>query len=259
MKVDLHNHTPLCKHAIDDPSEYIEAAIKARTQIFGFSDHAPMNYDKAYRMDFSQMNEYEKEIINLKEKYSDKIEILLGYEVDFLEGFVSELVLERNVDYLIGSVHFLGGWGFDNPEFIGEYKNKDIDKIWQDYFSHITKLAKFRKFDIVGHIDLLKIFKFLPKKDIRILAKEAFCEIKKSNLVIEINAAGFRKPICEQYPSVQLLQMAYELDIPISFGSDAHAKDQVGLNGEICEKIAKDIGYNKCASFKNRDRYFVNF
>ena len=53
--------------------------------------------------------------------------------------------------------------------------------------------------------------------------------------------------------------MAYELDIPISFGSDAHAKDQVGLNGEICEKIAKDIGYNKCAYFKNRDRYFVNF
>ena len=58
---------------------------------------------------------------------------------------------------------------------------------------------------------------------------------------------------------MQLLQMAYELDIPISFGSDAHAKDQVGLNGEICEKIAKDIGYNKCAYFKNRDRYFVNF
>ena len=120
-------------------------------------------------------------------------------------------------------------------------------------------MAKSGKFDIVGHLDLLKVFKFMPKTDVRLLAKDAIDAIKKANLTVEINAAGFRKPIGEQYPSVNLLEMIAEKDIPITFGSDAHAKDQVGLNGEKCEQIAINFGFSKCAVFKNRDREFVKF
>ncbi|MGB2553309.1 histidinol-phosphatase [Campylobacter sp. MOP51] len=259
MKVDLHNHTPLCKHAVDEPREYVLEAIKSGCSYFGFSDHAPMKFDEAYRMSFNQMEIYEREIFNLQDEFKDKIEILLGYEVDFLEGFMDERVLNRKVDYLIGSVHFINGWGFDNPEFIGEYKNKDIDKIWEDYFYCINALARSGKFDIVGHLDLIKVFKFLPKKDVRTIAKDALSAIKKANLVVEINAAGFRKPITEQYPSNLLLEELVNLDIAITFGSDAHAKDQVGLNGQKCEDIAKKFGFSKCACFKNRDKFMVEF
>ena len=84
-------------------------------------------------------------------------------------------------------------------------------------------MAKTGLFDIVGHLDLIKVFKFLPKKDIRLIAKETLHEIKKANLVLEINSAGIRKPIAETYPSIQLLEMAYEMGIDITFGSDAHS------------------------------------
>ncbi|MDO5045150.1 histidinol-phosphatase [Campylobacter sp.] len=259
MKVDLHNHTPLCKHAVDEPREYVLAAIKADSSYFGFSDHAPMKFDEAYRMSFDEMEIYEREILALKDEFKDKIEILLGYEVDFLEGFMDDRVLSRKVDYLIGSVHFINGWGFDNPEFIGEYKNKDIDKIWQDYFYCIEKMAKCTKFDILGHLDLIKVFKFMPKKDVRLIAKEALNAIKRANLTVEINAAGFRKPVAEQYPSNLLLEELVARDISITFGSDAHAKDQVGLNGQKCEDIAKKFGFSKCVCFKNRDKFTVEF
>ncbi|MGG7072907.1 histidinol-phosphatase [Campylobacter sp. 9BO] len=259
MKVDLHNHTTLCKHATKEQTEYIKQALSIGCEIYGISDHAPMDFDEAYRMSFDQMDEYENLVKNLQEIYKSDIKILLGYEVDFLDGFMDERVFARKVDYLIGSVHFIGGWGFDNPEFIGEYKNKDIDKIWQDYFLCIKKLAKCGKFDIVGHIDLMKIFKFLPKTDIRILAKDALNAIKKANLVVEINSAGLRKPVCEQYPSREILQMIYELDIPITFGSDAHAPEQVGFEGAKCENLAREIGFSKCAFFEQRDRHFVKF
>ena len=53
--------------------------------------------------------------------------------------------------------------------------------------------------------------------------------------------------------------MIAKKDIPITFGSDAHAKDQVGLNGEKCEQIARNLGFSKCTVFKNRDREFVKF
>lgn len=259
MIVDLHNHTPLCNHAFGTPQEYIEHAIQNGTQYFGFSDHAPMDYDPKYRMKFSQMYAYEESIKEVKERYKDDINILLAYEVDYLEGHMDKRVLNAKVDYLIGSVHFIGKWGFDNPEFIGNYKNQDIDKIWQEYFDAIEALAKSGLFDIVGHLDLIKVFNFLPKKDVRMIAKNALQAIKKSNMVIELNMAGLRKPTGEIYPSTSLLESISELEIPITFSSDAHAPDQVGLYKEQLLQLATDFGYDKCATFKDRDRQLIKF
>ena len=257
MKVDLHNHTKLCNHAEGEIDDFIEAAVKKDIKVFGFSDHAPMEFDKEYRMNLSQMTLYERNVKEAKERFKDRIEILLGYEVDFLPGFIKERVLNAKVDYLIGSVHFLGSWGFDNPEFIGEYKNKDIDKIYQDYFDAIEQMAKSNLFNIVGHFDLIKVFNFRPKKDVRILAKNALKAIKKSNMVLEISTAGLRKPVKELYPSRELLEVAYELNIPITFASDAHRVEDVGYKLEFAQKVAKEIGYRKCAIFRNKERVFV--
>ncbi len=259
MITDLHNHTPLCNHAEGTMDEYIQKAIKENTAYFGFSDHAPMNFDQKYRMNFEQMSLYETEVLKAKEKYKEKIEILLGYEVDFLPGFIDKRVLDAKVDYLIGSVHFIGKWGFDNPEFIGNYKNKDIDKIWQEYFDAIEALAKSGYFDIVGHLDLIKVFNFLPKKDIRLIAKNALLAIKKADLVVELNMSGLRKPVNEPYPSPLLLEELSSLDIPITFGSDAHSPRQVSLFANEVTTLAKDAGFSKCAIFKDRERDMINF
>ena len=162
MIIDLHNHTPLCNHATGDMQEYINKAIKKGIKVFGFSDHAPMNFDEKYRMKFEEMQQYENEVLKLKEKYKDEIKILLGYEVDFTP-MVDERVLKREVDYLIGSVHFLDNWGFDNPEFIKEWENRDVDDIYNEYFSKIIELANSKLFDIVDHLDLIKVFGYKPR------------------------------------------------------------------------------------------------
>ena len=260
MRVDLHNHTTLCNHAEDTMEEYILRAIEQKIDIFGFADHASMTYDPKYRMDISKKSFYENEVKNLQIKYKNQIEILLAYEVDFMQNksLMLKEVLESNVDYLIGSIHFLQNknelWGFDNPEFIGVYKSKNIDDIWIDYFEAIKQMANSNLFNIVGHLDLIKVFKFLPKKDIKLLALDALKAIKKSGMVLEINSAGLRKPINQTYPSKDLLELSYELDIPITFSSDAHSISQVGLNYEKCIKLAKEVGYTKCYSFKNKEK-----
>ncbi len=258
MIVDLHNHTILCNHASGSIEAYVQKAIEQKIDIFGFSDHAPTTLD-TYRMRFDEMEFYENDILHVKREYASEITILLGYEVDFLEGFIDPRVLKRTVDYFIGSVHYLGQWGFDNPEFIGEYQNRDIDTIWEDYFGAIEAMADKRLFDIVGHIDLMKVFNFLPKKDIRLLAKNAIKAIKKADMVVEINAAGFRKPINEAYPSSALMEMLAESDIPITFGSDAHTPEHIGFKREESVALAQRYGYKKCATFESRERIMVNF
>lgn len=259
MVADLHNHTKLCNHAEGEIEEYIEAAIKSGTKHFAFSDHAPMEFDPKYRMRFDQMDSYEQSVLKAKEKFKDKIDILLAYEVDYLQGYMDKRVLEADVDFLIGSVHFIDEWGFDNPEFIGRYEHEDIDEIWQKYFNAVEAMAKSRLFDIVGHLDLIKVFKFMPKKDILEIAKNALLAIKEADMVLELNVAGYRKPVAEPYPSRKLLEEAYRLDIPITFGSDAHKPEQVSMFNDEIQKMAKSVGYTQCAIFKNRRKELVNF
>jgi histidinol-phosphatase (PHP family) len=259
MRVDLHNHTSLCNHATGSMEEYVQTAIKNKIDIFGFSDHAPMDFDPKYRMAFSEMNLYEKEVLRLKEKYQEDIELLLAYEVDFLPGHMDDRVLNPKVDYLIGSVHFINEWGFDNPEFIGKYETENIDDIWQEYFDAIESLANSGHFDIVGHLDLIKVFNFMPKKDIRTIATPALHAIKKANMTLELNVAGYRKPVKEAYPSPTLLEMAFELDIPITFSSDAHSTEQIGLYYDEITSLAKRIGYKECATYRHRDRQMIKF
>jgi len=259
LRVDLHNHTTLCNHATGSSEEYILKAIDLGIDIYGFADHAPMDFEPEYRMDLSQKDEYEKSILFLKEKYKKKIDIRLGYEVDFMSNpkYMEKSILNAPVDYLIGSVHFLNQedslWGFDNPAFIKTYESTNIDKIWQDYFDAVEAMAKTNYFNIVGHLDLIKVFKFLPKKNIKLIAINAIKAIKKSNMAIEINAAGLRKPIKEAYPSKELLELAFEYDIPITFSSDAHSIEQIGFAYDIITKFAKEIGYKECVSFKSKE------
>ena len=194
-----------------------------------------------------------------KRFFADKITVLLGYEIDYLPGYMDEGVLNRSCDYLIGSVHFIDDWGFDNPEFIGRYAGVDIDDVYRRYFELIETMASSGAFDIVGHLDLLKVFKFLPTQDIRLLAQGALKAIKQANMSIEINVSGYRKPIIEAYPSPLLMEQIAELEIPITFGSDAHCSEQVGLYSSEAEALARSVGYDKCALYRGRDREMIKF
>lgn len=259
MIVDLHNHTPLCNHADGTIDQYVEAAIKSGTKFFGFADHAPMDFDPKYRMSFNDMAAYEADVLAAQEKYRDKIKILLGYEVDYLENHMDERVLNAKVDYLIGSVHFIDEWGFDNPEFIGRYEHENIDEIWEKYFLAIEKMAQTKLFDIVGHLDLIKVFKFMPNKNIIDIAKNALIAIKEASMSLELNVAGYRKPIGEPYPSKELLEEAFKLNIPITFSSDAHTPTQVNLYNDQITQLAREVGYTECVYYENRELKFLKF
>ncbi|MRJ02513.1 MAG: histidinol-phosphatase HisJ family protein [Epsilonproteobacteria bacterium] len=263
--VDLHNHTKLCKHAVGEMSEYIERAIGAGVGIFGFSDHAPMEFDQTYRMALEEAPLYEERVRGLRELYRGEIEILLGYEVDFLPGLMEEQILKADVDYLIGSVHFLPQhvdgssqlWGFDNPEFIGHYEKVDRDRLWEEYLYIVSQMVESGLFQIVGHIDLLKVFNFKPSGDLSLLTHELLERIEKSGMAVEINSAGLRKPVGEQYPSRELLEEIFKRGIPITFGSDAHEPDHVGYRQEYLRNLAREIGFREQAIFRRKEMELI--
>jgi histidinol-phosphatase (PHP family) len=99
----------------------------------------------------------------------------------------------------------------------------------------------------------------MPKRDVVDIAKNALLAIKEANMSLEINVAGFRKPIGEAYPTLSLLQEAKKLDIPITFASDAHKPEQVGLYSDEALNMAKSVGYEECVLYRKRKKEFVKF
>lgn len=263
---DLHNHTKRCNHAVGECREYVEMAMVRGIDIFGFSCHAPMNHDTHYRMNLGEVDSYMAEIRTLQDEYKGKIDIKLAFEVDFidkkphlLESKIIALRESNAVDYLIGSVHFLNEWGFDNPAYIGDYEGKDIDSIWREYLQSIANMAQSGHFDIVGHFDLLKIFNNRPSPRVIGDIKQTLEAIKDNDMAIEINGAGLDKQIAEIYPSKDILAMACRLEIPISFGSDAHAPQKVGIHKDKMLDLARSVGYKKAISFSRGEREFFAF
>lgn len=262
MRVDLHNHTYRCNHATGMPEEYILRAMDKKIDIFGFSCHAPMNYDPKFRMGYEEFKDYCIDIQRLQAKFSNQIEILLALEMDFLPNHLDLLyedLLKAPLDYLIGSIHFLDDWGFDNPEFIGEYKKRDMLECWKEYLASLKQMITTGLFQIVGHMDLLKVFNHQPPKILENQIQEVLEEIKKQNMALEINASGLRKPVKEQYPSERIIAMAFEQKVPIAFGSDAHSVEHVGFGYKQVIEIAKNIGYKEAVFFRKKQMFFYDF
>lgn len=255
-------HTPRCNHAIGTVAEYAGAALQAGLKEIGMSDHSPMpeSYDRAWRMGRNELDAYLDEVGEAKNSFSGRLEIKTGLEADFhpgTESYVEAMIAAHQWDYVIGSVHYIGDWAFDNPDDMKQWDSWTIEDAYCEYFELVKASAESGMFDIIGHPDLIKKFGHRPPLDSqRVLdAEEAMLvAVKKADIALEVSSAGLRKPIAEVYPHPRIIARAAELKIPMSFGSDAHAPGEVGHAMDVCLGLLEMCGIGEVASFSGRVR-----
>jgi histidinol-phosphatase (PHP family) len=264
LPADYHMHTPLCRHAVGEPVDYAKRAIEIGLNEIGFSDHSPMRQDNFdnWRMNFDQLDEYAAKVQLAQEKFP-QLQIRLALEVDFLprhESWIRELAARHPWDYFIGSVHYVSdSWAIDDPQKLSEWKHRDPLEVWSTYFERLTMAAESKLFEIIGHADLPKKFGHKPNRDCAPLYEKFLDAAKKSGCAIELNTAGLRKDCKEIYPGRQMLELAFQKGIPITFGSDAHAPQEVGMNFSEAISLAHGAGYTETCRFKQRRREFAKF
>ncbi|WP_241696894.1 histidinol-phosphatase HisJ [Mariprofundus sp. KV] len=262
---DYHMHTPRCNHATGTVMEYVQAAIDAGLNEIGMSDHSPMpdGFDKPWRMDRSELPDYLLEVEQARDAVKVRLTVRIGLEADFHPGtepYVAEMIDSYNWDYVIGSVHYIGDWGFDNPDTIQIWDTWKIEEAYCAYFKLVQQSAESGLFDIIGHPDLIKKFGHRPPADSLAVkeAMEAMLQaVKQADVTLEISSAGLRKPVAEIYPHKTIVKRAAELGIPFSYGSDAHAPTEVGHGSADCLALLESFGINEIASFKQRQRTMI--
>lgn len=259
MPADYHMHTPLCRHATGEPTDYAAHALHLGMTEIGFSDHSPMQEDDFddWRMRDAQLAEYVAKVEQARKDHP-QLTIRLALEVDFLPdrvGWIRQLAARHPWDYLIGSVHYIsGGWDIDSPFKRELWERCDVDAVWTEYFSRLSLAARSGLFDIIGHADLPKKFGHFPKRDLSPLMDDFLNACQQTDTAIELNTAGLRKECREIYPSRAILERACAKQVAITFGSDAHAPGEVGADFASAVQLAKAVGYTHARRFVARQK-----
>ena len=110
---DLHVHSIFSYDSEETTENYIRKAIERKDERIGFVQH--YDYDCFLAGDKNQLcdlDAYKNEIDRLKNVYGEKIKIFFGIEFgydDCAENRYAELADKYQFDYVINSVHLVGG------------------------------------------------------------------------------------------------------------------------------------------------------
>lgn len=253
IKQNLHTHSDYC-----DGKDTIEAmaleAINKGFDVLGFSGHGNCRNVDDYSMDENNTKKYIEDVLAVKEKYQDQINIFLGVEQDVLGQRFKK---HDPYDYIIGSVHFVKAgdkylavdFSSDVTKEIVEYYGSFLNYA-KSYFEEVKKIADMDEVDIVGHVDLLTKFneneEFIKfdDPDYLKLAYNCIDQLLAKNKIFEVNtgaiARGQRKT---PYPHKTLLKYIYDHGGKICLNSDCHNKEMLDCYYQESLELIQSCGF----------------
>lgn len=264
MLTDYHNHLERGTLTLGYLKQFTEEAKKKGIEHFGISEHAYHFYQTADILRNSWVDErrfYDMDdyVRLFHEAWRDDIDVKMSIEMDYTPGKHKEMekfIKSYDFDYVIGSVHWIDDFGIDLAEYRHEWDKRDVFDVYRRYFDQIVTLAESNLFDIIGHLDLVKIFNHVPNDENFLLEQydRAATALAASKTCVEISTAGLRKPTGKLYPEKKLLQMCFDKKIPIVLSSDAHIPEHVGADFDQALQLAKEVGYTKVMTFSKGER-----
>ncbi|MCP8968657.1 histidinol phosphate phosphatase domain-containing protein [Ectobacillus ponti] len=261
---------------------YLEEALKKGLKEVGIVDHlyrfteAREYYYRYVDISDSDLGRLQKEWLDqvmmesihhftaaieaAKERWAARgITLRLGLEADYFvggEAELSELLALGSWDYVIGSVHFQDGWGFDNPDTQAYFAGKDLVKLYEKHFATVESEIRSGLFDFVAHIDNMKVFNYRPDENLLLGHYERIAlALKEANVATEVNAGlYYRYPVKEMCPSPLFLTVLKRHNVPITISSDSHYPDDIG--SYVAQNVDTLLrhGFIEVATFEKRRR-----
>ena len=246
-------------------TEHAHRFVDVRATVGDFwtrAGHEPTSAAMAEYFDFHARNSLEEYVdLALRAKNSG-LPVKIGLEVDYFRGQmddVSALLAQYPFDVLIGSVHWLGTWQFDdytNETHLAQWSVRDIDQAWRDYAEALGELADTHSVDVLAHPDLIKVAGYVTKTPEPVW--DAITEAAiTADVSVECSSAGWSKPVAEQYPAEGLLDRLVARGATFTTASDAHRLDRVADRSDDLASLLEARGVTELASYEQRRRVMV--
>jgi histidinol-phosphatase (PHP family) len=183
--------------------------------------------------------------------------VVIGLEVDYYRGRmdqVADLLAGYPFDVLLGSVHWLGAWRFDDlddPVSLGEWSAREVDACWDTYTGALEELAASGTCDVLAHPDLIKVAGHRPDSPVEWWDRIAEAAAT-SGMAAELSSAGWRKPAAEQYPAEGLLARFAAAEVPLTTASDAHRLEHVADHADSLRALLGAAGVDALQGYAAR-------
>jgi len=266
---DCHLHS----HHSGDSTASMEAEILRGIELglktMCFTEHNDFDYPDSPEGEPGSIfllnaDSYLYELIQLKEKYADQIQVLFGVEL----GLQPECMRKNAVfaksydfDFIIGSSHVCHG---KDPYYPSFFEGRSEEEAYREYFvSILENIKKFQNFDVYGHLDY--VVRYGPSKD------ENYCYEKYRDVIdpilelllekekgLELNTGGIGRGMKDFNPCTEILkryrQLGGEL---ITVGSDAHKPEYIASHFDRAGQVLKDCGFQYYCVFEKRVPHFI--
>lgn len=227
--ISQHNHTDMTMHGNAVLEELVEHAAKLGMANLAVTEHYPLTTEMDPRnyvsMDRARLPEYFQRIKALRERHP-QMELLIGAELDWLGDDEDRHFAPDEFDgfdIVLGSVHFLDRWPFDDPAQAGRWEEEGHDRIWRRYFEVWCQAAvSDMPFTVMAHPDLVKKFGHRPSFDPLPLYREAAEAAREGGRMVEVNTSGAFYACKEMFPAQAFLAEFRKAGVPCTIGSDAH-------------------------------------
>ena len=256
---DYHVHTTFSDGS-GSVAECVEQALSAGLSEIGIADHfspvQPTLWDSA-SIEFERLDEYVREVREVASRHDD-VKVLLGLEADYVPEHEAQLhafLADWSFDYVIGGVHVVGGFEFDDPARRDDPIWKDHDGLFMEYYETVRMAADCDLFDVIAHLDYIGLWGHEPSPAARGAIDVALDAIASSGCALELNTDRVSDPAGVMYPSDELLAAAHERRIPLVIDSDAHAAADVGRFWDEAIERARRAGYGQ--TLRLSDRHLV--
>ena len=282
MKIDYHMHFEYGSYDLEWVQGFFESAKKNGVGEIGISEHShgfiefkDLYYEElilddsvvgSYQAKWLEKNKFKyslKDYFKFMQMLKEKgYPVKIGIEICNFKNQekVKAIIKDYEFDYIIGSVHFLNGWGYDFADIKQVWNDFSLQDIYKWYAEEITNLAQSGLYDVLGHPFNIRLFKNIPEFDVKPILEQVATVLKEANMVIDINTGTlYRYPIEEISPYPDFLQVAKKYDLPIITSSDAHKPEDCGRYIDEAIDYAKTFGYDSSIIFTNRQRSINRF
>jgi histidinol-phosphatase (PHP family) len=256
LPIDYHNHPQA--HSIKPYTRellqpWADAARERGLKEIAFTDHD--RYLEGVNFD---------EIDQLRAANPD-LKILAGIELDNdpVTGQAGRAWVEKNwdrLDFVLGSAHYLppDPEMFDQVTRKEEFSKRDLAADCATYIAELNGMIDRGGIDCLAHLDLIKIHGvWHPEGGLLPHFRPLLERIRREGLAVEISTAGWRKPVAEQYPHLDIIKAAQELEIPFTLASDAHSHAQLGENYAKLAELLATWGVSEIAVYEKHRRTII--